>query len=51
MRAGHTQAIAGFARKASKTLVNGHSNKVVNIASTEMVKRNYGCVIPGRVFG
>jgi hypothetical protein len=37
MRAGYTQAIAGFAPVTSKTLVNSRSNKVVNIASTKMM--------------
>jgi hypothetical protein len=35
----YTQGIAAFARITSKVLVNGDSNKVVNIASTKMMKK------------
>jgi hypothetical protein len=33
----HRQEIAGFAPVTLETLVNGNSNKVVNIASTKMM--------------
>ncbi|MEI9925960.1 MAG: hypothetical protein WDN50_23420 [Bradyrhizobium sp.] len=39
MPARYTQGIAAFARITSKVLVNGDSNKVVNIASTKMMKK------------
>ena len=39
MRRGYTQAFAMFAFEASKLLVNRGSNEVVNIASTEMMKK------------
>jgi hypothetical protein len=39
VRAGYTQANAGIYVITSKALVNGHSNKVVNIASTKMMKK------------
>jgi hypothetical protein len=39
MRAGYTQANAGAGAITSKTLVNRRSNKVVNIASTKMLKK------------
>jgi hypothetical protein len=35
----YTQGIAAFAQITSKVLVNGGSNKVVNIASTKMMKK------------
>jgi hypothetical protein len=50
----YTQGIAAFARITSKVLVNGDSNKVVNIASTKMMKKvfversHHQVVIPGR---
>jgi hypothetical protein len=42
MRGGYTQAIAQLCPITSKTLVNRHSNKVVNIASTKLMKRIFG---------
>jgi hypothetical protein len=47
MRASYTQGIAAFCAFTSKTLVNSRSNKVVNIASTTMMKRKLW-FIPGR---
>jgi hypothetical protein len=41
MHASYTQAIAAFCALTSKRLVNSGSNKVVNIASTEMMKRKF----------
>ena len=38
MQARYTQQPLGFAPFTSKTLVNSRSNKVVNIASTKMMK-------------
>jgi hypothetical protein len=38
MRASYTQGIAGVCAFTSKTLVNSRSNKVVNIASTKMMR-------------
>jgi hypothetical protein len=38
MRAGYTQADPPAGAITSKALVNGRSNKVVNIASTKMMK-------------
>jgi hypothetical protein len=35
----YTQGIAAFARITSKALVNSRWNKVVNIASTKMMKK------------
>ena len=42
MRRGHTQAIAQVCLITSKSLVNRHSNKVVNIASTKMMNGIFG---------
>ena len=42
MRGGYTQAGAAVCPIRSKTLVNRRSNKVVNIASTKMMKRIFG---------
>jgi hypothetical protein len=39
MRGGYTQDAAVVSQPQSKRLVNERSNKVVNIASTKMVKR------------
>jgi hypothetical protein len=39
MQGGYTQVSAAFAFAASKLLVNGRSNEVVNIASTKMMKK------------
>ena len=39
MRRGYTQGIAMLGREMSKLLVNRRSNEVVNIASTEMMKK------------
>ena len=39
MQGGYTQAITVFALRASKLLVNGRPNEVVNIASTKRVKK------------
>ena len=39
MHAGYTQADRGGGAITSKSLVNGGSNKVVNIASTKMMKK------------
>jgi hypothetical protein len=39
MHARHTQGRADVCASASKTLVNGDSNKVVNTASTKMMKK------------
>jgi hypothetical protein len=41
VRGGYTQAALGFSQAASKGLVNGRSNKMVNIASTKMMKKNF----------
>ena len=38
MQRGYTQASGAFAFAASKLLVNGGANEVVNIASTKMMK-------------
>ena len=38
MQRGYTQASGAFALAASKLLVNGGANEVVNIASTKMTK-------------
>jgi len=38
MRSGHTQAIAQICLITSKSLVNRRWNKMVNIASTKMMK-------------
>jgi hypothetical protein len=52
LQARYTQENLGFAPVTSKTLVNGGSNKLVNIASTKMMKRMLGLqrdytVMPG----
>jgi hypothetical protein len=39
MQRGYMQGFEVFAREASELLVNRHSNEVVNIASTEMMKK------------
>jgi hypothetical protein len=39
VRGGYTQAALGFSRAASKVLVNGRPNKMVNIASIKMMKK------------
>jgi hypothetical protein len=39
LHARYSQEIAAFALVTSKTLVNRRSNKVVNIASTKMMKK------------
>jgi hypothetical protein len=39
MQSGYTQVSGAFAFAASKLLVNGRSNEVVNIASTKMMKK------------
>jgi hypothetical protein len=39
MRAGYTQADPPAGAITSKALVNGRSNKVVNIASTKLMKK------------
>jgi hypothetical protein len=39
MQGGYTQVSGAFAFAASKLLVNGRSNEVVNIASTKMMKK------------
>jgi hypothetical protein len=38
MQGGYMQGLEAFAFAPSKLLVNGRSNEVVNIASTEMLK-------------
>jgi len=49
MRAGYTQANAGVGAITSKTLVNGRWSKVVNIASTKMMKKVFRrtCILRG----
>ena len=44
VRGGYTQAALGFSRAASKLLVNGRSNKMVNIASIKMMKKNFSLI-------
>ena len=39
VRGGYMQAMPGFSRAASKLLVNGRSNRMVNIASIKMMKK------------
>jgi len=39
MQRGYMQGLEVFAREASELLVNRRSNEVVNIASTEMMKK------------
>jgi hypothetical protein len=39
MQRGYMQGFEVFAREASELLVNRRSNEVVNIASTEMMKK------------
>jgi hypothetical protein len=43
VRGGYTQAAPGILRAASKLLVNGRSNKMVNIASIKMMKKIFAC--------
>jgi hypothetical protein len=50
MRARYTQANAGVRAVTAKALVNGCSNKVVNIASTKLMKKVFSFVIPGSRF-
>jgi hypothetical protein len=50
MQRGYMQGFEVFAREASELLVNRHSNEVVNIASTEMMKKLLaGSIVQGRV--
>jgi hypothetical protein len=45
LQARYTQGFAVFAPITSKALVNSHWNKVVNIASTKMLKKIFGMMI------
>jgi hypothetical protein len=46
MQRRYTQAMLAFAPARSKSLVNGGSNKVVNIASTKMMKKVLRVFVP-----